>query len=103
MRCGNALVQEGDSARQVLDRCGQPMSVEPRGSEPVILRPNAPHLTPNQARLWYGETTTGTVPVEVWHYNCGAYRFFQDVHLKGGRVTAIETLSGHGSGPQRCN
>jgi len=88
-RCGSILVNEGDTADQLLSRCGKPAQVTSRS----VLR--APIV-------WYGSRMV-RVPgdmietkVETWIYNFGPNKLMQQVEVEGGFVTSVRTLGyGH--------
>jgi hypothetical protein len=69
MRCGNDLVQEGESAAQLLLVCGEPML-----RQTIAL-----------------ENTSKTEGiVEQWTYNFGPGTLLQIVTLEGGKIARIE-------------
>jgi Protein of unknown function (DUF2845) len=71
MRCGDKLVQKGDSVVTLKALCGAPASVEQT-------------FTPNN------------VPMEIWTYNRGPQQFLVTVRIVNGTVVAIETLHQYG-------
>jgi hypothetical protein len=84
LRCGNRLVNVGDSLSTVLRKCGEPMTTEQR----VIYR----------AQLGQDAVTDSLRPVyvpvviEVWLYNFGPKRFMQELSFEAGRLITIEPL-----------
>lgn len=85
MRCGNALVQEGDPQYRVLKRCGEP-SYRDAYSLDVV---------PGVAAL---------VDVEVWYYDFGPQSLIEVLHFENGTLTRI-TTAGYGfntNPPRHC-
>lgn len=85
MRCGTRLVAEGDTAGELVARCGAPSQVDRR----TLLRP---------AIVWHAgrplQVPGGPVEVavETWTYNLGPHKLMRRVRLEDGVVRAIETL-----------
>ena len=84
MHCGTRIVKEGDSAPDVLRRCGEPEHVE----QSVDYRYRsayygyAPNLVP--------------VTIEVWTYNFGPNRLMRRLRFEDGELKSIRTLGyGH--------
>ena len=71
MRCGNRLIEKGDSIVTVKALCG------------------APTLTEH-------ELTVNEAPVEVWTYNRGPNQFLVRIRFVDGTVVAVETLHEYG-------
>lgn len=71
MRCGDKLIQNGDSVVTLKALCGAPASVEQS-------------FTPNN------------VPMEIWTYNRGPQQFLVTVRVINGTVVAIKTLHQYG-------
>jgi hypothetical protein len=69
MRCGNDLVQEGESAAQLLLVCGEPMLRQTIAVE---------------------NTSKTEGIVEQWTYNFGPGTLLQIVTLEGGKIAKIE-------------
>lgn len=91
MRCGNRLIQEGDTKLEVVRKCGQPSFVEGSGvierEEEVIA---ADQL--QQKLLLIGrQQQRRSQPVETWHYNCGTNRFSRLLTFVGPYLQRIET------------
>ena len=101
MRCGNRLVQEGDTKLEVLSKCGEPTFSEGSGiieQEDEIA--TADRL--NEKLLLIGRRQTRfSQPVETWHYNCGANRFARVLTFVGPYLQRIETTD-HGVGNSGC-
>ena len=88
MRCGSALISEGDTIEKVLDQCGEPL----RRSRTWIQR---------KPRFEFGGQEipfegTEDVPVDVWTYDFGSSRLMRRVRFVAGTVQSIETLE-HGT------
>ena len=84
-RCGDKLVEEGDTRAEVRARCGEPVEIT-YGS---ILR--AP------VYWWHGQpirvgSDPVEVPVEIWLYNFGPNRFMRRLRFEDGELVEIETL-----------
>jgi hypothetical protein len=75
MRCGNGLVQAGDSMVAVKALCGAPATVQ-QGVK---------------------ESATTEVPVETWTYNRGPNQFLVNIRFVNGQVVEIKTLHQYGN------
>lgn len=75
MRCGNRLIQRGDSIVTVKALCGDPASVE----------------------NGVAEIGTNEVPAETWTYNRGPDQFMVSIRFVNGKVVAITTLHEYGN------
>jgi Protein of unknown function (DUF2845) len=75
MRCGNKLVEVGDSQAAVQALCGAPATVQ------------------------QGIQAKGTaqVPVETWTYNRGPNQLLVTIRFVNGQVVAITTLHQYGN------
>lgn len=71
MRCGNKLVEKGDSIVTVQTLCGAPTLVE-------------------------HSFTVNRAPVETWTYNRGPDQFLVRIRFVDGTVAAVETLHQYG-------
>jgi hypothetical protein len=69
LRCGHELVQEGESAAQLLLVCGEPML---------------------RQTVAVDETSAGEAVVEQWTYNFGPGTLLQIVTIEAGRVAKVE-------------
>ena len=88
MRCGSALVSEGDSIDKVLEYCGEPQERRRTWIQ-------------RQPRFEFGGQEipfegTEDVPVDVWTYDFGSSRLMRRVRFVAGTVQSIETLE-HGT------
>jgi len=77
LRCGNKLVEIGDTADAVRKICGEPDSIE---RDAKTFR--------NGGRLG-GICFHGTVPIERWTYDRGATRFTAILTLADGKLVRI--------------
>jgi hypothetical protein len=82
IRCGEHLVEAGDTMAVVLQRCGAPRSRDSAGLLAESPGPAAP-------------APTSEVLLEQWVYDRGPGQLLSIVTLRGGRITAIE------DGPRR--
>jgi hypothetical protein len=85
MRCGNKLVDDGDTMEEVRAKCGEPSNV----TKHTILR--RPVFYRHGQRYSYG-TEMVEVPVEYWTYNFGPSKLMRRVRFVDGLVEEIETL-----------
>jgi len=89
MRCGDRLVEMGDTMAAVKALCGAPASVQ-QGVEVSQTTVGGDHGSPSQ--------TSGTeVPVETWTYNRGPNQLLVNIRFVNGTVVAIETLHQYGN------
>jgi len=90
LRCDGRLVDEGDHALTVRERCGEPFWVD-RYSEWLIQGEDGPV----EQRI--------EIPVEVWFYNFGDNRFMQKLSFRDDRLVREEALGyGFKQLPKRC-
>jgi hypothetical protein len=85
MRCGNKLIDDGDTTEEVRAKCGEPTSVSRR----TILR--RPAFYRHGQRYSYG-TEMVEIPVEYWTYNFGPNKLMRRIRFVDGVVEEIETL-----------
>jgi hypothetical protein len=85
MRCGNKLIDDGDSTAEVRAKCGEPSSVSKR----TILR--RPAFYRHGQRYSYG-TEMVEIPVEYWIYNFGPNKLMRRIRFVDDVVEEIETL-----------
>jgi hypothetical protein len=78
MRCGNNLVDVGDTKIAVLAKCGEPALKEEVGED--FSRESDNRDTRKERRY-----------VEKWTYNFGSTRFIYVLTIKNGRVIDIST------------
>jgi len=77
-RCGSKLIMEGDTAGEVLERCGEPSNKQ------VITEPIR---TPNAIG---GTSQVGTYTYEIWRYQRGAGKFAALLRIEGGVVKELK-------------
>jgi hypothetical protein len=82
MRCGQALIVEGDHMLDVYRKCGEPYFKETR-VEYRAVRLRSPGL---EQERWI------PVNVEEWTYNFGPSRFMETLLFEGSRVVGSRTL-----------
>lgn len=90
LRCGHTLVDLGDYKEDVIDKCGEPESIESH-----IERRGASNFVDQSSRrqgsgaLLYTEIE---VVVEEWIYNFGRRRFKQYMRFENGKLIEIRDL-----------
>jgi hypothetical protein len=87
MRCGNRLIQGGESMAAVRALCGSPTDVQhgflAKGS--TVRSGDA------------GRTTVAVeIPVETWTYDRGPNELMVSIRFADGKVAAVETLHQYG-------
>jgi hypothetical protein len=88
MRCGHKLVELGDYKEEVLERCGEPESVETR-TKLAGSTLHFPHRTLDIQQL-------EEIKIEEWVYNFGHSRLKQYLRFENGELKEIKTLGrGH--------
>lgn len=87
MRCGHQLVQQGDYKLDVLERCGEPDSVERRTAV------RGSRLRHPQGALEIDQFQE--VEIEVWIYNFGPRKLKQLLEFEDGVLKSIRSLD-HG-------
>lgn len=78
--CGTQLIREGMAAAEVIERCGEPASVE-RIEEPIFAR-----------NVSGGAHQIGVKRIELWTYDRGAGRFPARITVEDGVATEVELL-----------
>jgi hypothetical protein len=101
LRCGHSLVQPGDYKEDVVDRCGEPDSVEShyerRGNvnraDVGQLNFNNRQQSPNNS-FNFGQSNYSEIEVlvEDWYYDFGSERLRKRLRFENGRLTQIENL-----------
>jgi hypothetical protein len=84
MRCGNALITQGDSLLRVRHECGEPTYAAQYvtyGSQVVF----------NPLLRLYSDLTV-PIMVEEWTYNLGPTRFMRKLRFENGELITIESL-----------
>ena len=82
MRCGNRLVQRGDSRYQVRQLCGEPQDV---------VRTQALRQVTLQVVPGVFDTVAQSVAVERWTYDFGRNRFQRHLTFENGTLIRITT------------
>lgn len=86
LRCGNALVAEGDHKTEVLRKCGDPINVDIRFERRNVVDPHHGSHRPDYDRVY------PTAEVEEWTYNFGPQRFMQLLRFENGILKEIRDL-----------
>ena len=87
MRCGDRLVNIGDSMAGVQASCGSPADVQ---------RSTAVSATTTNVGDGTRSTTGAEVPVETWTYNRGPNQLMVSIRFMNGKVVSIDTLHQYG-------
>ncbi|MDF1818719.1 MAG: DUF2845 domain-containing protein [Immundisolibacteraceae bacterium] len=101
MRCGNRLVQKGDTKLEVVNKCGEPTFSEGSGIIEQEDEIAAADRLNDQLLLIGRHQSRFSQPVESWHYNCGANRFSRVLTFVGPYLQRIETAE-RGIGNAGC-
>jgi Protein of unknown function (DUF2845) len=88
MRCGDKLVQVGDSMAVVKATCGSPADVQ---HSTVV------SATTTGIGTGTRSTTGAEIPVETWTYNRGPDQLMMSIRFSDGRVVSIDTLHEYGN------
>ena len=87
MRCGDRLIQVGESMAGVKATCGSPTDVQ----HSTVVSATTTGIDAGT------RSTTGTeIPVETWTYNRGPDQFIVSIRFVDGKVVAIDTLHEYG-------
>jgi len=97
-RCGDALIQIGDTKASVLTKCGEP-TIKTITTESYRKKTNSKKTNSKSKRPGTDEKTVQTG--EEWFYNCGPDAFNSYLTFKGKKLTLIE-LNEYGSGESYC-
>jgi hypothetical protein len=89
IRCGNSLVEVGDSMVTVRALCGAPTMVQ-HG-----VKVKATTVGGDQGSQ--SHTVAAEVPVDTWTYNRGPNKFLVNIRFVDGQVVAITTLDQYGN------
>jgi hypothetical protein len=81
MRCKGGIVSIGDSAGEVLGKCGQP-AITSQSSRKVV----------EKGQTAGQQKTITNVLVDLWTFNFGKNEFQYRLELQDGRITRIEGL-----------
>jgi Protein of unknown function (DUF2845) len=89
MRCGNGIVEVGNSMATVQALCGPPTLVQ-QGVKESATTVGGGHGSESH-------TVGAAVPVETWTYNRGPNQLLVNIRFVNGQVVAIETLHQYGN------
>lgn len=84
MRCRGGIVSVGDTAVEVVGKCGEP-AYKSQGVATRVIQPGP-----------YNERTILSVPADIWIFNFGPNEFQYRVLLDSGSVFRIESLDDYG-------
>ncbi len=82
MSCQGGIVSIGDTAGEVVSKCGQPANTAQREQKKVT-----------EGSKSSRETVITTVTIDDWTFNFGPNQFQYRLLLENGRVTNIESLN----------
>lgn len=82
LRCGNKLVHVGDTAGEVVAKCGEPQARQTI-REPIHAR-----------NVGGGTRIVGTTEIEVWRYERGSRSFPAVLKFEGGVLKSLEFEKG---------
>jgi len=99
-RCGDEIINTGDSKARVISRCGKPMLQEKVGAKKAR-RIKGEKRTDTDSRYAYKQEMKTTRSVEKWTYNCGDGDFLYVLTFEGGTVASMDT-DGRGKGKSEC-
>lgn len=85
-RCSGQIIRVGDTRDYVLDKCGEPTSIEERTE--TIARGFRQRHPESHEELRY---IFSEIQVEVWTYNLGRTQFIRYLTFRNDRLVAIET------------
>jgi len=88
MRCGNSVIEVGESIADVRAHCGNPADVQ---HSAVV------NATTTRAGGDTHSTVAAEVPVETWTYNRGPNQLMVSIRFVDGKVVAINTLHEYGN------
>ncbi len=88
MRCGDGLIEVGESMATVRALCGSPAGVQHSVAVNATSTAGAGGGTRN--------TVGAEVPVETWTYNRGPNQLMVSIRFVDGKVVAIDTLHEYG-------
>ncbi len=90
IRCGNKIINTGDTKYKILARCGEPDFVETREK----------YYPPGCNGYNYYDNRYGTTRfpichvelIEVWTYNFGPHKFIKELVFRDGKLKEINNL-----------
>jgi len=94
LRCGHHLVDRGNYQDQVVDKCGDPVSIESHLERKLIQSPTHVGNRFTSNGLLYGQQQLLEIDVvvEEWLYDFGRTRFRQLLRFENGVLTEITSL-----------
>jgi hypothetical protein len=84
LRCGTALVTAGDHKIDVLQKCGDPVSIDTRTAYQVIQKHHKHHTVQRELVI--------PITIEEWIYNFGPRQFMRWLRFENGRLVKIRAL-----------
>lgn len=90
MRCGNKLIEVGESMAAVKAFCGAPASVQRGFTE------NSTVTRIGDRRFGVAHSSGEALPVQTWTYNRGPNKFMMSLRFVNGKLVAIKTLTERG-------
>ena len=95
-RCGSRIIKEGMPESEVVELCGEPVSVERMGFvlRPYIIKRPAGKPGHHSTGRFYGGYHEELEVTEML-FNFGPHRLMRLIRFEGGRITYIET-AGYG-------
>lgn len=99
-RCGNRMVNIGDTKAEVLATCGRPIHSEVVEVKSESKWTGRGKWTSNDTWRIKGKSTGSEVPIEVWTYNLGENRLMKILTFEGNILKKIED-GDYGTGPSR--
>lgn len=96
LRCGNRIVKEGMLESEVIELCGEPVSVQRMGFvlRPYIIKRPAGRTGHHSTGRFYGGYHEELEVVEMI-FNFGPHRLMRMIRFEGGRLAYMET-AGYG-------
>lgn len=96
LRCGNRIIKDGMLELEVIELCGEPVSIERMGFvlRPYIIKRPAGKRGHHSTGRFYGGYHEELEVVEML-FNFGPHRLMRRIRFEGGRVSYMET-AGYG-------
>lgn len=93
LRCGNRLVKDGMPEAQVIELCGEPVSIRPVGHvlRPYIVKVPAGISVSHGMKHIYGGYHYNLEVTEML-FNFGPHKLMRLIRFEGGRVADIRTV-----------
>lgn len=99
-RCGKWIISRGDTAYEVIAKCGEPSFVEAWEEERIARDYYDPYLFENDYEDRYGNDyrryreslfVKENIIIEKWTYNFGPLRFIRYLRFENGKLMQITT------------